>query len=188
MSDRAEPAVKLDDVRILLLGMMGSGKSSVGLALRRHTGWPFVDNDVLVESATGHTARELLAARGEAALREAESAALETALTLPPPVIAATAAGTVLEAGNRRRLAGGGFVVWLHAPAEVLATRAVGAVHRPWLDDDPIAWFRDALHERTSLYESVADLAVDTSRLTPDECAAAVVEALERRRTDSIRA
>jgi shikimate kinase len=188
MSDLTADAALPGDVRILLLGMMGSGKSSIGEALHRQTGWPFVDNDVLVEAATGHTARELLARRGEAAMRAAETAALETALALPPPVIAATAAGTILDAGNRRRLAGGGFVVWLQAPAEVLALRAVGAAHRPWLDHDPVAWFRTALDERTRLYESVADVAVDTSRLTPDECAATVLEALVRRRADRIRA
>lgn len=174
--------------RVLLLGMMGSGKSSVGDALHRRTAWPFVDNDVLVEQATGHTARELLARRGEAAMRAAETAAFETALGLPTPVVAATAAGTILDPDNRRRLAGGGFVVWLTAPPEVLAARAVGADHRPWLDDDPVAWFRQALDERRPLYAAVADLEVDTSLLTPDECADAVLDALARPGTDTIRA
>jgi shikimate kinase len=168
------------DERVLLLGMMGSGKSSVGEALSRRTGWPFVDNDALVERATGLTARALLARRGEAAMRAAEAAALETALGLPLPVVAATAAGTILDPDNRRRLASGGFVVWLRAPAEVLAARAVGADHRPWLDEDPVGWFRAALDEREALYASVADLEVDTHRLTPDEGAARIVEALAR--------
>jgi shikimate kinase len=184
-----EPDAAADDhpaARVLLLGMMGSGKSSVGDALRQRTGWPFVDNDALVEAATGFTARELLARRGEPAMRAAETAALETALALPPPVVAATAAGTILDADNRRRLAGGGFVVWLDAPAEVLAARAAGAAHRPWLDDDPVGWFRAAVAERRPLYESVADLVVDTSRLSPDECAVSILEALARRRTDTI--
>lgn len=173
-----DDAVGAHPERVLLLGMMGSGKSSVGHALSRRTEWPFVDNDALVERATGHTARELLARRGEAAMRAAETAALETALSLPAPVIAATAAGTILDSDNRRRLRDGGFVVWLSAPAEVLAARAVGADHRPWLDDDPVAWFRDSLDERARLYASVADLEVDTSRLSPDDAARRILDAL----------
>jgi chloramphenicol 3-O-phosphotransferase len=62
----------------------------------------------------------------------------------------------------------------------VLAARAVGADHRPWLDEDPVGWFRAALDEREALYASVADLEVDTHRLTPDEGAARIVEALAR--------
>lgn len=165
--------------RVLLLGMMGSGKSSVGEALSGRTGWPFVDNDALVERATGQTARELLARRGEAVMRAAETAALQAALALPAPVVAATAAGTILDPDNRRRLRGGeGLVVWLRASAEVLAARAVGADHRPWLDEDPVGWFRTALAERTPLYEAVSDLDIDTSRLTPDECADRILAAL----------
>lgn len=166
--------------RVLLLGMMGSGKSSVGEALSRRTGWPFVDNDALVERATGQTARELLAREGEAAMRAAETAALETALGLPAPVVAATAAGTILDRDNRRRLAdSGALVVWLHAPAEVLAARAVGAEHRPWLDSDPVGWFRTALAERETLYRATADLEVDTARLSPAACADRILAALE---------
>lgn len=172
----ADDVAEATHQRILLLGMMGSGKSSVGHALSRRTGWPFVDNDALVERATGHTARELLARRGESAMRAAETAALETALGLPVPVIAATAAGTILEAENRRRLSKGGFVVWLAAPAEVLAARAIGAEHRPWLDDDPVGWFRDALEDRSPLYASVADLEVDTAHHSPDEAARLIID------------
>ena len=168
----------MDRDRVLLLGMMGSGKSSVGEALSERTGWPFVDNDVLVERATGLTARELLAQQGEAAMRAAEAAALKTAIGLPSPVIAAMAAGTILDPDHRRRLSDGGFVVWLSAPAEVLAARAEGAAHRPWLDEDPLAWFRAARKERAPLYASVADLEVDTSRRTPEECADRILDAL----------
>jgi shikimate kinase len=167
--------------RVLLLGMMGSGKSSVGRALASRTGWPFVDNDELVERATGRTARQLLAERSEGAMRAAESAALREGIALAPPVVVATAAGTILDAEDRATLAAGGFVVWLSAPAEVLASRAVGAAHRPWLDDDPEAWFRRVVAERDSWYRAVADLEIDTSRTEPDDAAAAIVEATSAR-------
>jgi shikimate kinase len=171
-------ATGLPPTRVVLLGMMGSGKSSVGVALAKRTGWPFIDNDALVEQATGHTARELLATRGEEAMREAESAALRTGLTMPPPAIVATAAGTILDPGDRAQIKQGGFVVWLQADAETLAARAVGAEHRPWLDRDPVGWFQTALEERTPLYAAVADMVVDTGTARPDEAAEAIVTRL----------
>ena len=179
MTDAAGPARD----RVVLLGMMGSGKSSVGRDLADRTGWPFVDNDELVERATGRTARELLEHQGEAAMRAAETSALQVAMDLPAPVIAATAAGTILDPENRDRLRRGGLVVWLHAPPEVLAARAAGAAHRPWLDEDPVAWFRQASAERDALYASVADVQVDTAVLRPDEA----VDRILARVADTIR-
>ncbi len=183
MTDASGPTQE----RVVLLGMMGSGKSSVGAALTDLSGWPFVDNDALVERATGHTARELLARQGEAAMRAAESAALTEALALPTPVIVATAAGTVLDPANLERLRGGGFVVWLRAPAEVLAARAVGAAHRPWLDEDPVGWFRRAEADRDGLYASVADLEVDTGVVPPTDAAACILDAIGFPTADTIR-
>lgn len=171
-------ATTLPATRILLLGMMGSGKSSVGRALSARTGWPFVDNDALVAQATGRTARELLAERGEDAMRLAELQALVAGLAIEPPAIVATAAGTVLDAESRARIDAGGFVVWLRAPADVLASRAIHADHRPWLEGDAVAWFRMAMEERESLYAGISDLVVDTDRASPDTAAARVIEAL----------
>jgi shikimate kinase len=168
--------------RVVLLGMMGSGKTSVGHALSALTGWPFVDNDALVQAETGRTARELLAERGEDAMRDAEAAALRRGLEVSPPAIVATAAGTVLDAENRRRIARGGHVVWLRARPEVLAARAAGAQHRPWLDDDPVAWFRAAAEERDGRYREVSDVEVDTERMRPAEAARQIVESLSARR------
>jgi shikimate kinase len=182
MTDASAPTHE----RVILLGMMGSGKSSVGAALSDRTGWPFVDNDALVERATGRTARELLAREGEAAMRAAETAALEAALGLPTPVIAATAAGTVLDPANLERLRTGGFVVWLRAPAEVLASRAVGAEHRPWLDKDPVGWFVRAGAERDALYASVADLEIDTGAVDPFEAAGRILGAIGFTAADTI--
>lgn len=157
--------------------MMGSGKSCVGGALSERTGWPFVDNDALVERVTGMTARQLLEERGADAMREAEAAALVAGTGIEPPVIVATAAGTILDPDNRTLIASAGFVAWLRAPASVLAARAVGAAHRPWLDDDAVGWFERALAERDPLYDAVADLEVDTSTATPTDAAEAILRA-----------
>ena len=164
--------------RVLLVGMMGSGKSSAGRALAALTGWPFIDNDALVEAATGRTARQLLADGGEAAMRDAEAAALRKGLAAQLPAIVATAAGTVLDQDNRRLIDDGGFVVWFRARPEVLASRAAGAAHRPWLDDDPVAWFRESAAEREALYAEVSDLVIDTEGTRPPETARRIAEAL----------
>jgi len=157
--------------------MMGSGKSSVGRRLAGLTGWPFVDNDTLVERSTGRTAREL-AQHGEPALRAAEAAALREAMRTEPPVIAATAAGTILDPASRELIADADVVVWLRAPADVLARRAVRAEHRPWLESDPAGWFTSALVEREPYYASVADLQIDTSRTDPGAAARVVLDRL----------
>ncbi len=168
-------------VRILLIGMMGSGKSSVGRELATRTGWPFADNDTLVQRATGSTARGLLAQSGEPGLRRAEAEALAVALSLPPPVIAAVAAGTVLDAGNRRAISGAGFVVWLRAPVGVLVARSADADHRPWLEGDASGWFEAALAERGPLYARLADLELDTSDLDPAGATARILDAIGHR-------
>ena len=164
--------------RVLLIGMMGSGKSTIGRLLADATGWPYADNDELVLRAHGATPRTLLAEHGEAAMRRAESEALASGVALPPPAIVGVAAGVILDAADRETLRGGGIVVWLRASADDLAARAAGAEHRPWLDGDPSAWMTAALLEREPLYASVADHVVDTDAAAPDETAARLVELL----------
>src|SRR3989337_187365 len=91
--------------RVFLIGMMGSGKTTIGRLLAEATSWPDVDNDELVRRGNGRTSREILAAEGEPMLRQAEASALALGVELPPPVIVGVAAGTILDAANRERLA-----------------------------------------------------------------------------------
>ena len=166
--------------RVVLIGPMGSGKSTVGAILAERTGWPLLDNDALLVRATGASARELLADAGEAALRDRETAALRVALATPPPAIVTAAAGVILDPTNRASLADAGLVVWLRAPVEVLAARAAGADWRPWLDADPAAWFTESAVVRDPLYASVADLELDTATMAPGEMVEAILDALAR--------
>jgi shikimate kinase len=163
--------------RVVLLGMMGSGKTTLGRLLSRRTGWPYHDNDLLLAEATGQTARKL-AASGTAALREAEASALRHALMLPPPVIVSVAAGVVTDQALRMLLRRAGIVVWLRAPAEVLAERAVMGTHRPWLEADAAAWIAATIAEREALYGEVADVAIDTAEQPPAETAERVLTQL----------
>lgn len=160
--------------------MMGSGKSSVGRALAERTGWPFLDNDALLERATGRTAREIAEADGVGALRAAEGEALRAAFEMPPPVVVASAAGTILDPNLRAELAGTSTVVWLRAPIATLVDRARGGGHRPWLDGDARAWMEAALAEREQLYASVADIALDTADAEPSDVAERVLAVVAR--------
>jgi shikimate kinase len=153
---------------ILLVGMMGSGKSTIGRALAERTGWPFIDNDALVERRTGRTARDLLDG-GLDALRWAESRALRDGLAEAPPVIVGVAAGVVMDPKDRRAMRDG-IVVWLRARPETLARRVLAALgdeegsHRPWLAGGPdaaLAWLRETSRDRRALFESIATITVD---------------------------
>ena len=87
--------------RVLLIGMMGSGKSTIGRLLSEATGWRYMDNDELVRRSSGATARQILADRGEAEMREAESGALALGIATPAPVVIGVAAGTDVELVKR---------------------------------------------------------------------------------------
>ena len=165
--------------RVLLVGMMGSGKSTIGRLLADATGWSYADNDELVHRAHGANPRRLLAERGEAAMRRAESDALTAGLALPAPAIVGVAAGVILEEADRQALGDGGIVVWLRAAADTLAERAAGAEHRPWLDADPVAWMSATLAEREPLYASVADRVIDTDAMQPETAVGGLLDWLE---------
>jgi shikimate kinase len=164
--------------RVLLMGLMGTGKTTVGRRVAARLGVPFLDNDDLVHEATGRERDELLRAGGEGALRAAESAALGVALDRPGPLVANVAAGVVLDGRDRRRLReADALVVWLRARPETLAARTADdheRASRPWLGDDPVAVFRTMEHDRDRWYAEVADVVIDVDDLSPDEVAARI--------------
>ena len=165
-------------MRVLLVGMMGAGKTTVGRELSARTGWPYLDNDELVERATGHTAKQLLGL-GVAELRRAESAALGQALRVAPPLIAAIPAGVIADAGDRERLrGGGGLVVWLRAKIETLLDRLGNDIDRPWLRPDPETALRRLYAGRDRYYAEVADLTVDVDRQPPSTVVDRILAAL----------
>jgi shikimate kinase len=165
---------------VLLVGMMGSGKTTVGRLLAERTGWPYHDNDELLDRLSGQTPREILASGGEMELRRAESAALALGLESPQPCIVGVAAGTILDPVNRRRLAEGGSCVWLRARADTLVERAMGAEHRAWLDTGGATWLRANAAERDPLYAEVAALTVDTDDRSADDVADEIAGWLRR--------
>jgi shikimate kinase len=165
--------------RVLLVGMMAAGKSTVGRLVADQLGWPYYDNDELLRRAVGVDTRTVLERDGERALRRAESAALTVALTEGGPLVAGVAAGVVTDPLDRDRLRAGGFVVWLRATIDTLVRRARGT-DRPWLGDDPRAALTALYAGRADLYLSVAALVVDVDTLPTEMIAERIITALGR--------
>lgn len=164
---------------IVLVGLMGSGKTTIGRRLARRLGRPFLDTDDMVETATGRTVRDIFENDGEATFREHESRALADALHRVVPSVIAGAGGVVLASANRELLRGGHRVVWLRPPIGTLAGRVdrrdrAASGHRPLLDLDPIGTLADMERVRFPLYAEVATEIVDVSSQSVDD----LVEAL----------
>jgi shikimate kinase len=158
---------------LVLVGLMGAGKSTVGRLVAEATGRELVDVDVAITARTGKTVRELWEDGGEAAYRRLESA--EVLDALDRDVVIAAPGGVVMDPHVREALAGAD-VVWLRATPRTLGGRVRPGDHRPLLGDDPEADLAAMAEDRAGLYASVADLTVDTDELGPDGASAAVLE------------
>jgi shikimate kinase len=163
---------------IVLIGMMGAGKTTVGSRLARALDRPFVDSDVQVEQRTARTVREIFETDGEAAYRALEAEVLAEALGSEEPAVIAAAGGTILDPSNRRRMRDFGTVVFLEADPKDLVSRVGGQDHRPLLKDDPAGVLRQMDHDRRALYEETAHVIVDASANGPDHVVEEIIEVL----------
>jgi shikimate kinase len=167
----------VDGRHVVLVGLMGAGKTTVGERLATRLERPFVDTDALVEAATGSTVAEIFAASGEAAFRELERTAVADACASPAPLVIACGGGAVLDAENRRNLSRAGIVVWLRADASELAARVGAADDRPLLaGGSPVEALERLQEVRAASYEAVADVTVDTDALDADAVTDRVLE------------
>jgi shikimate kinase len=162
--------------RILLVGMMGSGKTTVGQLVAATLGWDYRDSDADVEAATGLTVPELFARDGEAAFREAEAEALSLACAASTPTVVSVAGGAVLSSANRQLIKASGTVIWLRARPETLASRVGDGQGRPLLGQDPAAALTELNAVRRPRYEEVADHTIDVDDMTASEVAAQIVQ------------
>ncbi|MBW3574303.1 MAG: shikimate kinase [Actinobacteria bacterium] len=174
------PSSPPSEDHLVLVGMMGSGKTSVGQVVAQRLGRRFLDSDEQVEARAGRSVREIFESDGEAAFRRLETDALAEALESPEPVVVAAAGGVVLDASNRRLLREQATVVWLRAEPSVLATRVRPGDHRPLLAQDPLGVLRRMDADRRELYAEVADHVVDVGRASLSEAVESVLEALGR--------
>lgn len=163
---------------VVLVGPMGSGKSSVGRALAQRLGMRHIDTDALVERRDGRSVPEIFAADGEAGFRALETAELRTALDAS--AVIATGGGIVVTDENRRLLnESGALVVWLDASIDALAERVGSGRGRPLLEGDVRSSLQEKVAERAPGYLEVADLRVDTTAMRHSDCVDAIVAALE---------
>jgi shikimate kinase len=162
---------------LVLVGLMGVGKTTVGRVLADRLGRELVDSDERIEALTGRTVKQILADGGVIELRRREADALFDALDDTEPRVIAAAGGVVLDRSHRKRLlAADADVVWLTGEPSLLAPRTATRGHRPWLDDDPIGTLQRMYDERRDLYLEVADRTVAVDGLTPEQVAARVLE------------
>jgi len=168
------------DKSIVLVGMMGAGKSSVGACLRRRTGLGLLDTDEIVASKFGMSIPEIFAQHGEEKFREAETEALRRVRTEEQTIII-TGGGIVLRKENVEILRSQAVIVWLDGDEETLFARASRKQNRPLLQTkNPRKAFSQILGSRRPLYAKIADIRVDTSVLTDEEVAVAILAKLRR--------
>jgi shikimate kinase len=152
---------------VVLVGMMGAGKSSVGRRLAARLGIAFVDADVEIEKAAGMTISEIFAAQGEAYFRAGETRVIARLLDGGPQVLA-TGGGAFMNADTRTAIRAKGISVWLRATLDVLTRRIKRRGDRPLLKNaDPAETLRRLIEERDPVYAE-ADLTVE-SRDVPHE-------------------
>jgi shikimate kinase len=163
--------------QVVLVGLMGSGKSTVGALVAARTDRVFVDVDSAIAQQTGQTVRELWEAGGEAAYRELESAAVLRVLAGDIPSVLAAPGGVVLDPAVRDALAGH-IVVWLRTRPTTLAGRVHVGDHRPLLGENPAETLTVMADQRSDLYRGVATTTIDTDDRAPEAVADMVVTLL----------
>ncbi len=169
---------QLPPKNIVLIGFMGSGKSTVGRELHQRLGYPLVDMDTVIEQRAGKPITEIFAEDGEAAFRDMETKLLEE-LNEPstPRRIISTGGGVINRVENRELLRHLGYVVWLNVTAKVALERTGKNKDRPLLaTDDPAARVKSLMAEREPYYAEAAHLKIDIMGLDSHEIATGILE------------
>jgi shikimate kinase len=174
---------------VVIVGLPGVGKSTIGRRAAKRLGWDFIDLDSAIEERAGMPIREIFASSGESAFRDLESDALHRSLELQNPCVISTGGGVVLSVTNRSRLKRASAVVWMTASIDDLVDRlkprgASGRSHRPLLDGDLEANLERLADQRDQLYAEVATIELATNGRAFDE----VVDELVDRIGEVVRA
>ena len=149
---------------IALVGMPGSGKSTVGRHLSRLLGWRFADSDAEIEREQGESIRSYFEKYGEQSFRDLESSVIAR-VAVQHDLVLATGGGAVLREENRHVLKQHGKVVYLRAVPEDLVRRLRHDQQRPLLQGaDPLTRLRELFRARDPLYREVADFTIDSGR------------------------
>lgn len=147
---------------LVLVGLMGAGKTSIGKRLAQRLTVPFIDADAEIESAAGCTIDEIFTRHGEQAFRDGERKVIARLLASPDPCVLATGGGAFMDPETRARIKESGLSVWLRADLDVLLRRVRKRGNRPLLrNGDPQEVLRRLIDTRYPVYGQ-ADLVVDS--------------------------
>lgn len=164
--------------RVVLVGCSGVGCTTVGTLVAQRLGWPFLDDDAVLERTAGADARTLHLRDGAAGLLAAQVSALNLLLAVPGPLVATVPSVLLLDAPSRERLQAGGHLVWLRASAATLVRRVGRDRDRPWLGDDPAAALQHLVDEHDPVGAAAADQVVDADVAGAGQLARALLAAL----------
>lgn len=149
---------------IILVGLMGAGKSTIGRQLARRLHLTFYDSDKVIEERTGVNIPTIFAIEGEQGFRDREEQTIRELCTMPD-ILLATGGGSVLRDTNRVRIKAAGCVIYLRASAEQLFLRIRHDKNRPLMQtENPLQTLRDLLAVREPLYMEVADIIIPTGK------------------------
>lgn len=155
---------KFQSGNLILVGMMGSGKTTMGRILAKHLDKVFVDSDEEIQFRTGVTIPHIFDVEGESGFRQRETDALE-ALVSRNDLVLATGGGAVLAEENRAMMRQNGVVIYLKASVHDLWLRTRNDKNRPLLQTGNVhAKLTELLHQRDALYQQVADIVMPTGR------------------------
>lgn len=175
--DTALVRQRLGNRPIVLVGLMGAGKTSVGRRLAEKLGIPFVDADQEIEAAAGQPIRDIFAEHGEAYFREGERRVIQRLLGNGAQVLA-TGGGAYMNDETRARIRAAGVSVWLKAPLPLLMKRVAKRHDRPLLQtEDPEAVMRDLMDKRYPIYAE-ADVTVESRDVQHGQMVNDVIRAL----------
>jgi shikimate kinase len=169
---------------VMLIGMMGAGKTTVGAECARRLDRAFVDTDELIEATAGRSISEIFASGGEEVFRAMERGAVADVCASPAPLVIAAGGGAMLDPVNRRLAGTSATVVWLRTGPRELAQRVAAqgteaGAERPLLAAaDPIATIERLTTLRADAYAAVADIVVDTDDHSVGQVADVILEEL----------
>lgn len=152
------------ELLLVLVGLPGSGKSTVGRQLARRLQLAFFDSDRVIEERLGCSIKDFFTREGEEAFRDVEASVIDE-LSQKSDVVLSTGGGAVLRSANRNHLRSRGHVVYLKSAPEELARRLRNDSNRPLLQvDDPLKRLRDLFAVRDPLYRETAHFVIETGR------------------------
>jgi shikimate kinase len=162
---------------IVLVGLMGAGKTKIGRRLAARLGLPFFDSDQEIEAAAGETIEEIFANRGERTFRDGERRVITRLLAQSPHVLA-TGGGAFMDPATRAEIGRRGVSLWLRAELDVLVARVSRRSNRPLLKQgDPKAILAELIERRYPIYAE-ADIVVDSGEGSPEATVTRAIAAL----------